>query len=147
MLGGSSQHVDSNIVSSFPEISLVSFNPDFLVMVYACPSYHQTGDTDSFQLAIPLTVQLDSQGTFVPCEARIVWYSAGRISSRQLRDTTESRTLRGRETVLGFHAETEVMRMLTDYEVRLWNRTKDGEPYARKRARTVREGGCDMKSS
>src|SRR5262249_8771598 len=33
-----------------------------------------------------LTVQLDSQGTFVPCEARIVWYSAGRISSRQLRD-------------------------------------------------------------
>ena len=30
--------------------------------------------------------------------------------------------------------------MLTDNEVRLWNRTKDGEPYARKRARTVREG-------
>src|SRR6266568_4415439 len=25
------------------------------------------------------------------------------------------------------------MRMLTDNEVRLWNRTKDGEPYARKR--------------
>src|SRR5262245_55106608 len=57
-------------------------------MVYACSTHHQTGDTDSFQLVIPLTVQLDSQGTFVPCEARIVWYSAGRTSSRQLRDTT-----------------------------------------------------------
>ena len=57
-------------------------------MVSACSTRHQTGDTDSFQLAIPLTVQLDSQGTFVPCEARIVWYSAGRTSSRQLRDTT-----------------------------------------------------------
>jgi hypothetical protein len=34
--------------------------------------------------------------------------------------------------------------MLTDDEVRLWNRTKDGEPYARKRARTVREGGHAM---
>ncbi len=34
--------------------------------------------------------------------------------------------------------------MLTDHEVRLWNRTKDGEPYARKRARTVREGGHAM---
>src|SRR6266446_9739538 len=58
-------------------------------MVYACSTCHQTGDTDSFQLVIPLTVQLDSQGTFVPCEARIVWYSAGRTSSRQLRDTTQ----------------------------------------------------------
>src|SRR5215510_2318583 len=26
---------------------------------------------------------------FVPCEARIVWYSAGRTASRQLRDTTK----------------------------------------------------------
>jgi len=59
-------------------------------------------------------------------------------------NTDESQKLRGRETVLGFHAETEVMRMLTDNEVRLWNRTKDGEPYARKRARTVREGGHAM---
>src|SRR5215831_17410575 len=58
-------------------------------MVYACSTHHQTGDIDSFQLVIPLTVQLDSQGTFVPCEARIVWYSAGRTSSRQLRDTTD----------------------------------------------------------
>jgi len=57
-------------------------------MVSACSTRHQTGDTDSFQLVIPLTVQRDSQGTFVPHEARIEWYSAGRTSSRQLRDTT-----------------------------------------------------------
>src|SRR5215510_6564440 len=57
-------------------------------MVYACSTHHQTGDTDSFQLVISLTIQLNRQGTFVPCEARIVWYSAGRTSSRQLRDTT-----------------------------------------------------------
>jgi hypothetical protein len=62
-------------------------------MVSACSTCHQTGDTDSFQLVIPLTVQLDSQGTFVPCEARIVGYSAGRTSSRQLRDTTALRGL------------------------------------------------------
>ena len=36
------------------------------------------------------------------------------------------------------------MRMLTVNEVRLWNTIKDGEPYARKRARTVREGGHAM---
>src|SRR5262245_38401870 len=60
-------------------------------MVYACPTHHQTGDTDSFQLVISLTIQLNRQGTFVPCEARIVWYSAGRTSSRQLRDTTKNR--------------------------------------------------------
>src|SRR5215211_4495688 len=64
------------------------FKSRHLVMVYACSKRHQTGDTDSFQLVILLPVQLDSQGTFVPCEARIVWYSAGRTSSRQLRDTT-----------------------------------------------------------
>jgi len=39
------------------------------------------------------------------------------------------------------------MRMLTVNEVRLWNTIKDGEPYALKGASTVREGGCDMKSS
>jgi hypothetical protein len=57
-------------------------------MVSACSTRHQTGDTDSFQLVILLTVQLGSQGIFVPCEARILWYSADRTSSRQLRDTT-----------------------------------------------------------
>ena len=57
-------------------------------MVSACPTRHQTGDTDGFQPFILLTVQLDSQGTFVPGEARILWYSADRTSSRQLRDTT-----------------------------------------------------------
>ena len=65
------------------------FQPRLSGMVSACSTRHQTGDTDSFQLVISLMEQLDSQGTFVPCEARIVWYSAGRTSSRQLRDTTE----------------------------------------------------------
>ncbi len=46
-------------------------------MVSACSTHHQTGDTDSFQLVIPLMVQLDNQGTCVPCEARIVWYATG----------------------------------------------------------------------
>ncbi len=58
-------------------------------MVSPCSIRHQTGDTDSFQLVIPLIVQRDSQGTFVPCETRIVWYLAGRTSSQQLRDTTQ----------------------------------------------------------
>src|SRR3954464_13422665 len=31
----------------------------------------------------------DNQGTFVPCAARILWYSADKTSSRQLRDTTQ----------------------------------------------------------
>jgi hypothetical protein len=31
--------------------------------------------------------------------------------------------------------------MLTVEKVRLWNKTKDGEPCARKRASTVRGGG------
>ena len=58
-------------------------------MVPTYSTRHKTGDTDSFQLVIPLTVQLDSQGTFVPCEARIVGYSLGKTPSRQLRDTTQ----------------------------------------------------------
>src|SRR5215471_14822578 len=58
-------------------------------MVSPWSTRHQTGDTDSFQLVIPLIVERDSQGTFVPCEARIVWYLAGRTSSQQLRDTTQ----------------------------------------------------------
>src|SRR5262249_43463902 len=49
---------------------------------------HQTGDTDSVQLVILLPVQRDSQETFIPCEARMLWYSAVRTSSQQLRDTT-----------------------------------------------------------
>src|SRR6266852_5394717 len=49
---------------------------------------HQTGDTDSVQPVILLPVQRDSQGTFIPCEARMLWYSADRTSSQQLRDTT-----------------------------------------------------------
>jgi hypothetical protein len=47
-------------------------------------------DTKSFQLVSNLTGQLDSQRIFVPCEARILWYSADRTSSRALRDTTHN---------------------------------------------------------
>jgi hypothetical protein len=65
--------------------------------------------------------------------ARVIWISR-RISSG---NTDESATLRGRETVLGFHAENEVTRTLTVEKVRLWNITKDGEPYALKGARPV----------
>src|SRR5215510_9699665 len=50
---------------------------------------HQTGDTDSVQPVILLPVQRDRQETFIPCEARTLWYSAERTSSQQLRDTTE----------------------------------------------------------
>ena len=50
---------------------------------------HQTGDTDSVQPVILLPVQRDSQETFIPCEARMLWYSADRTSSQQLRDTTK----------------------------------------------------------
>src|SRR5215510_14114653 len=52
---------------------------------------HQTGDTDSVQPVILLPVQRDSQETFIPCEARMLWYSAERTSSQQLRDTTKTR--------------------------------------------------------
>ena len=37
---------------------------------------------------ILLTVTARHQGTFVPCEVGILWSSADRTSSRQLRDTT-----------------------------------------------------------
>ena len=47
----------------------------------------QTGDTGSFQRSASLLEPLDNQGTFVPCAARILWYSADKTSSRQLRDT------------------------------------------------------------
>src|SRR6266851_1882179 len=50
---------------------------------------HQTGDTDSVQPVILLPVPRDSQETFLPCEARMLWYAADRTSSQQLRDTTE----------------------------------------------------------
>ena len=49
--------------------------------------------------------------------ARILWISQ-RISRG---NTDESQMLRGRETVLGFHAEQEAMRMLAGEKVRLWN--------------------------
>jgi len=49
------------------------------------------GDTDRFQPILSVLEQRESQGPVVPCEARIVWYAAHTISSRQLRDTTEYR--------------------------------------------------------
>src|SRR5215471_14376184 len=48
----------------------------------------QTGATDSVQPVILRPVQRDSQEIFIPCEARMLWYSADRTSSQQLRDTT-----------------------------------------------------------
>src|SRR5215471_1903657 len=50
----------------------------------------QTGATDSVQPVILRPVQRDSQEIFIPCEARMLWYSADRTSSQQLRDTTNS---------------------------------------------------------
>ena len=52
--------------------------------------------------------------------ASINWISQ-RISSG---NTDESEQLRERETILWFHAEKEVMRMLTDNRIGLWNRTR-----------------------
>src|SRR4030095_1060632 len=74
--------------------------------------------------------------------ARTFWISQ-RISRG---NTVESRTLRGRETVLVSPPEREVRRMLTVTQVGIGCSHKDGEPYARKRARTVREGGHAMPS-
>jgi hypothetical protein len=64
----------------------------------------QTGDTDSVQPIILLPVQRDSQETFIPCEARMLWYSADRTSSQQLRDTTHFLEMRddGRDVVYAF---------------------------------------------
>jgi hypothetical protein len=50
----------------------------------------QTGDTASFQRSSSLLEPLDNQATFVPCAARILWYSADKTSSRQLRDTIQN---------------------------------------------------------
>src|SRR4029453_12647632 len=62
------------------------------------PKCQEAIDTKSFQLVSHLTGQLDSQRIFVPCEARILWYSADRTSSRALRDTTDfTRLVRQRQ--------------------------------------------------
>src|SRR5437588_2441735 len=65
-----------------------SFRPWLSCQSICLLNRHQTGDTDSVQPVILLPVQRDSQETFIPCEARILWYSADRTSSQQLRDTT-----------------------------------------------------------
>ena len=66
-----------------------SFRPWLSCQGICLLNRHQTGDTDSFQPVILLPVQRDSQETFIPCEARMLWYSADRTSSQQLRDTTK----------------------------------------------------------
>src|SRR2546421_8000415 len=65
-----------------------SFRPWLSCQGICLLNRHQTGDTDSVQPVIPLPGQRDSQETFIPCEARMLWYSADRTSSQQLRDTT-----------------------------------------------------------
>src|SRR4029453_13962235 len=81
-----------------------SFRPWLSCQGICLLNRHQTGDTDSVQPIILLPVQRDSQETFIPCEARMLWYSADRTSSQQLRDTTRRRaagTIRGRTTEAG----------------------------------------------
>src|SRR4029434_1297900 len=65
-----------------------SFRPWLSCQGICLLNRHQTGDTDSVQPIILLPVQRDSQETFIPCEARMLWYSADRTLSQQLRDTT-----------------------------------------------------------
>src|ERR1043166_2242427 len=65
-----------------------SFRPWLSCQGICLLNRHQTGDTDSVQPIILLPVQRDSQETFIPCEARMLWYSVDRTSSQQLRDTT-----------------------------------------------------------
>ena len=65
-----------------------SFRPWLSCQGICLLNRHQTGDTDSVQPVILLPVQRDSQETFILCEARMLWYSADRTSSQQLRDTT-----------------------------------------------------------
>src|SRR2546421_9558279 len=66
-----------------------SFRPWLSCQGICLLNRHQTGDTDSVQPVILLPIQRDSQETFIPCEARMLWYSADRTSSQQLRDTTQ----------------------------------------------------------
>jgi len=56
-------------------------------------------------------------------------------------NTVESQTLRGRETVLVSQTKREVMRMLTENQVGIGCKHKDGEPYTLKGVSTVRRGG------
>src|SRR5215471_4190917 len=66
------------------------FSSRLFISISICLKCHEVVATKSFHLVNLLTGQLDSQRIFVPCEARILWYSADRTSSRALRDTTRS---------------------------------------------------------
>src|SRR4030095_7972886 len=72
-----------------------SFRPWLSCQGICLLNRNKTGDTDSVQPIILLPVQRDSQETFIPCEARMLWYSADRTLSQQLRDTTRFFALRG----------------------------------------------------
>ena len=72
-----------------------SFRPWLSCQGICLLNRHQTGDTDSVQPVLLLPVQRDSQETFLPCEAHMLWYSADRTSSQQLRDTTHELALHG----------------------------------------------------
>src|SRR5215467_3789566 len=78
-----------------------SFRPWLSCQGICLLNRHQTGDTDSVQPVILLPVQRDSQETFIPCEARMLWYSADRTSSQQLRDTTEFLVLIDKPDAIG----------------------------------------------
>jgi hypothetical protein len=78
-----------------------SFRPWLSCQGICLLNRHQTGDTDSVQPIIFLPVQRDSQETFIPCAARMLWYSADRTSSQQLRDTTKRQTSLAKHSVLG----------------------------------------------
>src|SRR5262249_4485337 len=67
------------------------FSSRLFISVSICLKCHEVVATKSFHLVNILTGQLDSQRIFVLCEARILWYSADRTSSRALRDTTSIR--------------------------------------------------------
>src|SRR2546422_10654549 len=68
-----------------------SFRPWLSCQGICLLNRHQTGDTDSVQPVILLPVQRDSQETFIPCEARMLWYSADRTSSQQLTQLPHSK--------------------------------------------------------
>src|SRR4029434_5170316 len=79
-----------------------SFRPWLSCQGICLLNRHQTGDTDSVQPGILLPVQRDSQETFIPCEARMLWYSADRTSSQQLRDTTKDKELEFANSIRAF---------------------------------------------
>src|SRR6266705_2312690 len=99
-----------------------SFRPQLSCPGICLLNRHQTGDTDSVQPVILLPVQRDSQETFIPCEARMLWYSADRTSSQQLRDTTqpiEDRAFGGAEGFVALVADEPLLLPRMDTNIAL----------------------------